>query len=74
MRVYEARVPQGLAPVKMALYLRRAFPLLPEHVLRDALNARDVKQDGARVSADTPVSPGAEVRLYTPFSVCLPVR
>ena len=42
MRVYEARVPEGLAPVKMALYLRRAFPLLPDHVLRDTLSARDV--------------------------------
>ena len=73
MRVYEARVPQGLAPVKMALYLRRAFPLLPEHVLRDALNARDVKMDSVRAGEDTPVQPGASVRVYTPFSASLPV-
>ena len=72
MRVYEARVPEGLAPVKMALYLRRAFPLLPDHVLRDALSARDVKQDGTRVNADTLTVPGAAVRLYTAFAVSLP--
>ena len=73
MRVYEAQAPAGLTPVKTALYLRRAFPLIPEHVLRDALNARDVKVDGVRASQDTPVSPGSVVRLYTPFAVSLPV-
>lgn len=73
MRVYEAQAPEGLTPVKTALYLRRAFPLIPEHVLRDALNARDVKVNGVRASQETTVSPGSVVRLYTPFSASLPV-
>ena len=73
MNVYEARVPENPAPVKISRYLARAFPLIPEHALRDALKNRDVKQDGARVSGDSPVLPGALIRLYTPFSVSLPV-
>ena len=72
MFVYEARAPQGLAPVKTALYLRRAFPLIPDHVLRDALNARDIKLDGVRAGPETLVSPGASVRLYTSFAASLP--
>ena len=73
MFVYEATVPSSFAPVRMARYLRRAFPLLPEYALRDALKNRDVLMGNVRVSGDTPLEPGAAIRVYTPFAAKLPV-
>ena len=73
MRVYEARVPDQAAGMKLEKYLSLAMPLLPAHVIRDALSARDVKMDGARAGKDASALPGAVIRVYTAFDVQLPV-
>ena len=71
MRAYEARVPEGIGQVSIRRYLARAFPLIPQHAVRDALKNRDVRQDGVRAAGDDPVRPGALIRLYTPFEAAL---
>lgn len=73
MRVYEACVPESAEGMRADRYLAQAFPLLPAHVVRDALNARDVKMDGARLGKDALVQPGAKILLYTSFALTIPI-
>ena len=42
------RVPEGVPPMPLERYLKRAWPLLPGGVLRRALKQRDVRVNGAR--------------------------
>ncbi|MBR1820350.1 MAG: hypothetical protein IJ769_01870, partial [Clostridia bacterium] len=58
------RVPDGVKPMSLEKYLRRAWPLLPGRVLRDALKKRDVRVNGARSGADAMVSGGDTLALY----------
>lgn len=46
-------------------YLSRAFPLLPGFCVRNALKKKDVRVNGARVTADETVWAGDEVIVYT---------
>ena len=73
MRVYEARVPEGWTGQTLEGYLRQAFPLLPQHVIRDAFRSRDVKADGRRAAPDESPGPGAMIQLYTAYQAELPV-
>ena len=59
-------VPAGVGPMPLEKYLRRAWPLMPGRVLRDALKKRDVKLNGARVGAEASVKGGDELALYIP--------
>lgn len=72
MQVYEAHVPENIPPQRLEAYLCRAFPLLPPHVIRAALQKKDVKQNGIRAGRDAAVLPGARVQLYTAFAAALP--
>ena len=65
-------VPSGVGPMPLEKYLRRAWPLMPGRVLRDALKKRDVKLNGARVGADASVKGGDELALYIPDSWLAP--
>ena len=65
-------VPSGVGPMPLEKYLRRAWPLMPGRVLRDALKKRDVKLFGARVGADAAVKGGDELALYIPDSWLAP--
>ena len=65
-------VPSGVGPMPLEKYLRRAWPLMPGRVLRDALKKRDVKLNGARVGADAAVKGGDELALYIPDSWLAP--
>ena len=65
-------VPAGVGPTPLEKYLRRAWPLMPGRVLRDALKKRDVKLNGARVGADAAVKGGDELALYIPDSWLAP--
>ena len=58
------RVPDGLAPTPLEKYLRRAWPVTPGHVFRDALKKRDVRVNGARAGAADCVRGGDELTLY----------
>ena len=65
-------VPAEVGPTPLEKYLRRAWPLMPGRVLRDALKKRDVKLNGARVGADAAVKGGDELALYIPDSWLAP--
>ena len=70
---YTVHVPQHVPRVKMGAYVRRAFSLLPESEVRAVFAARDVKQNGSRVSKDDAVLPGSEVTLFTGYRMEIPV-
>ena len=44
---------------------KRMLPEVPEYLLREAFQKRDVKVNGQRVGLDATVVPGAEVKIYT---------
>ena len=44
-------VPDSVPAMPLERYLRRAWPMLPAHALRDLLKRRDVKRDGVRLGA-----------------------
>ena len=58
------RVPAGVPEMGLEKYLRRAWPLVPGRVLRDALKRRDVRVNGARSGADARVCGGDALALY----------
>ena len=47
-------------------YVRRAWPMLPAHAVRDLMKKRDVKRDGARLGAEDIVCGGDGLVLYLP--------
>ena len=57
-------VPDGLRATPLEKYLRRAWPMLPGRVLRDALKKRDVRVNGVRSGGDALVRGGDELALY----------
>lgn len=57
-------VPEGVRPLPLERYLRRAWPMLPGHVFRDALKRRDVRLNGARADAAAQVRGGDVLSLY----------
>ena len=58
-------VPGGVS-MPLEKYIRRAWPMLPNHAVRDLMKKRDVKRDGARLGAEDIVSGGDEIVLYLP--------
>ena len=58
------RVPEGLRQTPLEKYLRRAWPLVPGRVWRDALKKRDVRINGVRSGGDAAVRGGDELLLY----------
>ena len=60
----EHRVPAGVPRAPLEKYLRRAWPLTPGWVFRDALKRRDVRVNGARAGADAEVRGGDALALY----------
>ena len=60
----EHRIPEGVRPMPLERYLKRAWPLLPGHALRSALKRRDVRVNGVRSGADAVVSGGDALTLY----------
>lgn len=57
-------VPAGVGEMPLERYLRRAWPLVPGRVFRDALKKRDVRVNGARSGGDAKVSGGDALVLY----------
>ena len=57
-------VPAGVPEMPLERYLKRAWPLVPPRVLRDALKKRDVRVNGARVGADAAVRGGDALSVY----------
>lgn len=73
MRVYEVIVPKEAQKQRVENYLYQALPLLPQHVIRDAVKKRDVKMNGRRVQREEEIFPGTKIQLYTAYSIQLPV-
>ena len=57
-------VPPSVPAMPLERYLRRAWPLLPGHVLRDALKRRDVRVNGVKGDGRTRVGGGDALALY----------
>ena len=55
-------IPGGVAPMPLERYLKRAWPMLPGRVLRDALKKKDVRINGVRSGPDAAVK-GDEVSI-----------
>ena len=58
------RVPEGLSPMGLEKYLRRAWPMVPGRVFRDALKKRDVRVNGVRAGVGDTVRGGDALTLY----------
>ena len=58
------RVPANVWPMPLERYVRRAWPLLPGHVLRDALKKKDIRVNGVRCDGSATVNGGDELALY----------
>ena len=61
-------VPASLREENLQRYLKRAWPLLPGHVLRELMKKRDVRVNGAKCGRDDAVRGGDVleiVRLHT---------
>ena len=65
MHRYTAIIGEKAGGEALAKSLRRAWPLLPEHAVREALRKRDVLVNGTRAGTGTRVKAGDEVVLYT---------
>ena len=57
-------VPGGVPEAKLEKYLRRAWPLVPGRVWRDALKERDVRINGVKCGSDAVVRGGDTLALY----------
>ena len=51
-------------PMALQNYLRRAFPAMPPVILRKALENKDVRRDGKRLTAEEIILPGDVLTLY----------
>ena len=57
-------VPAGVPAEELSRYLRRAWPLLPGHALRDLLKNKDVRINGARSGKGAQVRGGDILEIY----------
>lgn len=59
-------IPSAVAALPLEKYVRRAWPMLPNHAVRDLMKKRDVKRGGQRLGAEDIVRGGDELVLYLP--------
>ena len=57
-------VPAGVVGMPLEKYLKRAWPLTPGRVFRDALRKKDVRVNGIKSGGDATVSGGDQLALY----------
>ena len=72
MQLYTARIPEQAGEKTLEAYLSHAMPLLPQFVLREAFQRRDVKMDDVRVTPEIIPKAGAIVKVYTNWLAELP--
>lgn len=70
---YTLTVPDNLPDMTLDKYLAHALPLLPERARRAAFAARDVKMNGQRTPRDTRALPGAQIAVFTPYEMQIPI-
>lgn len=59
-------IPAAVSALPLEKYIRRAWPMLPAHAVRDLMKKRDVKRGGQRLSAEDTVLGGDELVIYLP--------
>ena len=60
----EHRIPDQVPTLTLERYMRRAWPLLPGHVIRDALKRRDIRVNGVRCAREQTVAGGDSLTVY----------
>jgi len=65
MKLHVFSIDSNTEKTRLFSLARRMLPEVPEYVLREAFQKRDVKVNGQRVGMDAKVVPGAEVKIYT---------
>lgn len=60
----EHRIPDQVRSMPLEKYLRRAWPLMPGHVVRDAIKKKDVRVNGVKCGANDCISGGDVLNLY----------
>ena len=60
----EHTIPAGVPAMPLEKYLKRAWPLLPGRVLRDALKRKDIRVNGVRSGVDAAVKGGDALAIY----------
>lgn len=66
------QAPQEMRQEELSRYLKRAWPLLPGHVLRDVLKKKDVRINGAKCGKGDVVRGGNVLEIYAPEKYFLP--
>lgn len=57
---------QMVGQLPLERYLRRAWPMVPGHVFRNALKKKDVRVNGVKCASDAKVSGGDVLNIYVP--------
>lgn len=70
---YCVTVPENIPEMTLQSYISHAFPLLPGAAVREAFNKRDVKMNGVRTAKETKVIGGAQISIFTPYEMQMPV-
>lgn len=65
MKLHTFEIPQNAQTGRLYAYARRMLPDVPEYIIREAFQKRDVKVNGQRVGLNAELVCGAEVRIYT---------
>lgn len=77
MKLYTLSVPANVQSGRLLPFVRRMLPEVPEYIIREAFQKRDVKVNGQRVGMDAALEPGTEVRIYArdsqPKAVEIPI-
>lgn len=60
----EHTIPAGVPAMPLEKYLKRAWPMLPGRVLRDALKRKDIRVNGVRSGPDAAVKGGDALAIY----------
>lgn len=69
MHRYTATIGEKASEETLMKSLRRAWPLLPEHAIREALRNKDLLVNGSRANRDTRAKSGDELVIYTRYEM-----
>lgn len=65
MKLHVFQIAPNAQKTRLLALAKRMLPEVPEYVLREAFQKRDVKVNGHRVGMDSMAVPGAEIKIYT---------
>ncbi len=65
MKLHQFTISPSAEKTRLLTLAKRMLPDVPEYMIREAFQKRDVKVNGQRVGMDAMIIPGAEVKIYT---------